>query len=150
MFGAKADTDLPPTPDFASLIPRTCAYLPASDRHGSEQEAAALAKYLTRAWSRAKSLDEFTECALNLLTVAQQLDVALMTLNPNPTVTEAVARVRVYYPIIAAVERRLKLAKTGSDEWHLTDQQEFQFKAQLFRLRRQIDEQYRPLFARAV
>lgn len=155
VFGAKGETDLPPQPDFGALIPQTSASLPASERHEWEpvmREAAALAKYMNRCWNSAKSLDELSKYVLDLLTIAAQFDALIVGLNPNPTVAEAVARVRAYHQIIAVVRHRLKLAATGTDEWKLDPPPpgRFGLDDHLYRFRERIKRQYGPLFARAV
>src|SRR4051812_27706038 len=88
LIGAPNESDLPPKPDFAALLP-TFAKLPASERSEWEPyraEAAALVRYLDRAWAAAKTPELLSDHALNLLTAVQQLDSALLSMNPKPTV----------------------------------------------------------------
>jgi hypothetical protein len=153
-IGAPTDNKLPPQPDFTALIPHLAARLPASERDQHTpalQEARLLARYLNRVWSAASSRDELSKSALDLLTITAQLDSALLELNPNPTVTEAVVRVRAYQAIIAVARHRLKLAETGSDEWKLESVPgRLGLDSHLHRFCRQIERNYGPLFKRVV
>lgn len=82
------------------MIPPTSSIFfgPIQDRcDPAHQETVALAKYLNRAWVVA-TLDDPYNYAVNLLTVIQPFGSALLALNPNPTVGEAVACVRAYNP----------------------------------------------------
>src|SRR4051812_11228457 len=103
LVAAKGSPVLPPRPDFEAMIPRTSGTLFArlhSESDPVRREAAALAKYLNRAWDSVAFQDEPRDSALVLLTVVQQFDAALMALNPNPTLSQALERVSAYRPVL--------------------------------------------------
>ncbi len=151
LVSVKGDTRLPPRPDFAAMIPQTSTTFLARQRDTfdpAHQEVAALAKYLNRLWDFAANRNESSQYALDLLTVVQQFDSALMVLNPNPTVGEALARVYAYQPVLALL--RQHIAYVDAHPESVNARCRFQFHAQLHRMNRLVERQYGPVFARAL
>jgi hypothetical protein len=155
VLAANGESGLPPAPALVSLIPQNFTCLSASVRHRREpmlREAETLAKYMGRAWAAAASRGKLTDydSALNLLTVAQQFDEAILNLNPEPTVAEAVARVHAYRAVIVLAQHRLDLIEAGVEKRQFAPGDLCQFSAQLYRFREHLKRCYGPLFARPV
>jgi hypothetical protein len=149
---ANGGMNLPPRPDFVAMVPRTSGGFSViacvrDACNPDRREAAALAGYFNRIWDHVAFADEPSD-ALALLTVAQQLDAALMNLNPNPTLGEAIERVRAYKPILALVQRAVE--REEADPKPVAPGQLNQLSAQFRRFKKRIKEQYHPVFARAV
>jgi hypothetical protein len=141
-------------PNHAALIETSVCARPVEqlpenerrDREAGRAEARALARYMDRCWTvlvyeSAKPNPNPFIC-LDAVTVLMQFDTALWTLNQNPTVTEAVARVRVYRAWLFLIGRVLEPARANGLNVSATDQM-------LPRFLRYLDQNYKPLFARA-
>jgi hypothetical protein len=142
----------PARPNHAALIhtPTPAERLSASaraDRAAYLSEAQALGRFLDRCWA-----STVYECArpnpdpnlfANALTALEQFDAAVCTLNPDPTVGEALARVRVYRTWLGLIARGMERARANGADLGFADRM-------LARTLRILKNNYQPLFSRAV
>ena len=141
---------LPPRPDLAALIPPTSDTLLGRIRdtcNPLRREAHLLAGYLNRMWCRV-ALQEPDFATETLMTIISQFDCAIMNLNPNPTMSEAAARVRAYQLVMELM--RQKIIRTRANPKPFTDELASQLRDSLYRMNWRIEHQYYPVFARFV
>ena len=143
-------TAQPARPNHAAFIltPIPVEKLSESERKDREaylHEARGLARFLDRLWPYLVNDNGKPDQNLSLtaLTAVAQFDSALCALNPEPTVGEALARVRVYQKWLKLIARDMDRARSNGVS---TDKSEMM----LYRFRLSIDRNYRPLFSRAV
>ncbi len=138
----------PDRPNLGELIREPVPAAPLTADRRAEQaaairEAKALARYMNRIWS-AWAVDRANlNFLLGAMTVLEQFDTALWTLNPNPTIGEALARVRAYRAWLGVVQQGIKRAKENGLKVDQTERY-------LTRVLRILGSRYGPLFARAV
>lgn len=137
----------PARPNLKALIclPTPLEKLPAKQRIAVEEhleETTALCRYLNRVWNRLAVKGDDTNLLFASVTAIQQFDSALQNLNPNPTVMEAIARVRAYRVWFTIIQRGMERARAKVDVQQL--------QKSYLRAWRFIDESYCPLFARSL
>lgn len=136
----------PPKPDFLALVPLKSKEPPAAlqkqaDWNARVAEAVALAKYLDKAWPKLLDGTASAELTGNCLLVVEQFDVALHALDTEPTLTDALTRIRAYRALIGAVLRNIERAEAQGLPPPAT-------KKQVAQVLQRIDRHYRSLFSR--
>src|SRR5262245_41093949 len=138
----------PITPDFAALVPTAppkplTTVQSLAEWEAQIAEAQSLAGYLQKLWGPLTDGTASAELTSNALLVTSQLDITLNILNPEPTVTEAVKRIRAYREVTNAVLRNIGHAETNKLPPPAT-------KVQVNKTLRLIYQRYQPLFSRVV
>jgi len=136
----------PIKPDFVALVPTTPPKPLVTVQEQAQwppavAEAESLARYLQKAWDQLADGTASAELTSNALLVVAQLDAALNNLNPEPTVTEALERIRAYREVTNAILRNIEHAETNKLPPPAT-------KVQVNKTLRLIYQRYQPLFSR--
>lgn len=143
----------PPQAGFEALVPPAAIWACAGQnwfRYAERRhESLALARALDRCWKHNAPTEKTTGVAasFDMLLLVQSFDASLWALDQHPTVSNAVARIRAYRPIIAFVCEQIR---NGAAEDVAPKPGRFkQPQTQLYRFRSYLNDQYGSLFTRS-